>query len=154
MHISFDLDLTIIPSNNEFETEKRSFFQKILGVEKIRKGTIKLFKYLKEQGHIISIYTTSHRNHYKIWFNFKTYGLTLHKIINQEDNSKKLKEINMYSSKYPPAFSFDVHIDDSKGVGMESEKFNFKSIIIDTNELNWCEKIKQEINKIVHKKQL
>ena len=27
MNISFDLDHTFIPGNNEFETEKRNFFQ-------------------------------------------------------------------------------------------------------------------------------
>ena len=37
MNISFDLDNTIIPYKDEFETENRNFFAKMFGVVKKRK---------------------------------------------------------------------------------------------------------------------
>jgi len=148
MNISFDLDQTLIPGNNEFETEKRNFFQIIFNVEKIRVGTIELFKYLQLEGHEISIYTTSYRKPRKIRFNFRSYGLKIRKIVSQSENDITLKNLKLRVSKYPPAFSFDMHIDDSEGVGIEGLKFNFKTLIIAPNDLNWCNKIKQNIKAI------
>jgi len=46
MQISFDLDGTLIPYNNEFPTEKRSWWAKLLGIEPIRKGTKTLIQFL------------------------------------------------------------------------------------------------------------
>ncbi len=59
MHISFDLDSTLIPHGNEFEAEKRNLFAKFLGIEPIRLGTFTLISDLQNQGHTIHIYTTS-----------------------------------------------------------------------------------------------
>lgn len=40
MTISFDLDDTLIPGRKRFKTERQSLFQKLVGYEKIRLGTI------------------------------------------------------------------------------------------------------------------
>lgn len=61
LNISFDLDATLIPYNNEFETENRNSIAKLFGIEKIRKGTPLLIKELQNEGHTINIYTTSYR---------------------------------------------------------------------------------------------
>jgi len=95
MRISFDLDQTLIPIGNEFETEKRNLFQKLFRVERIRKGTINLFKELKSKGHKLSIYTTSYREPYKIRFSFLTYGLRLEQIVNEKKNRKELSHKNI-----------------------------------------------------------
>ncbi len=145
MHISFDLDSTLIPHGNEFEAEKRTFFATFLGIEPIRIGTSKLISDLQKQGHEIHIYTTSFRSKFKIRLMLFYYGIKVGKIINQSQNQHVLKERNKNASKYPPAFGFELHIDDSKGVEMEGEKLNFKTIIIKTKDKNWIEKIKQEI---------
>ena len=55
MQISFDLDGTLIPYNNEFPTEKRSWWAKLLGIEPIRKGTKTLIKTLQSQGNEVII---------------------------------------------------------------------------------------------------
>ncbi|MCQ4140751.1 hypothetical protein [Chryseobacterium sp. EO14] len=60
MKISFDLDDTII-SNNRFPLEKETFWAKITGCERIRSGTVALFKALRDRKHTIYIYTTSFR---------------------------------------------------------------------------------------------
>ncbi len=146
MKISFDLDDTLIPGNKFlFSTENRNLIQKILKIEKIRKGSKRVFKDLKKQGHEIGIYTTSFRPKFKILFQLLTYGIRPDFIINENENRIELKRKNINSSKYPPAFEIDIHIDDSKGVEIEGQKLNFKTIIIKKSDNNWTEKIKQNV---------
>lgn len=137
MTISFDLDDTLIPGTKTFAVEKLNWFQKILGVEPIRAGTIELIKLLKSRGHSICIYTTSFRNPLSIRITFRSYGLSLHQVINQEKHNVTLKGRRNIFSKYPPAFSIDLHIGDSPGVGLEGVKFKFKVLIIDEGDTNW-----------------
>jgi len=148
MNISFDLDSTLIPNGKEFETEKISRIGKLFGVEKIREGTRELISDLQKEGHKVHIYTTSFRTKNKIRFTLFYYGIRVNRIINQTENQKKLKSLKINSSKYPIAFNFDIHIDDSKGVEMEAEKHNFRAIIIEPSEKKWVEKIKTEIKNV------
>ena len=148
MNISFDLDLTLIPSGNEFETENRSRIAAFFGVEKIRKDAGMLISELQKEGHIIHIYTTSFRGKRNIRRTLRYYGIKVCSIINETENRKILKERNINASKYPTAFGFDLHIDDSKGVGMEADRLKFKAIIIDPKEENWISIIKTEVKKI------
>jgi len=145
MNISFDLDSTLIPNGNEFETERRNRIAKLFGIEEIRKGTRQLITDLKNQGHNIHIYTTSFRKKGKIRRTLMYYGIKVGQIINQTENQRTLKKLNINSSKFPTAFNFDLHIDDSKGVGIEAERFNFRVIVIEPTDKNWTEKIKREI---------
>ncbi|WP_228458085.1 hypothetical protein [Chryseobacterium schmidteae] len=78
MRISFDLDDTII-STVKFPLEKESFWSKIIGAERIRLGTIKLFKELRTQDHQIYVYTTSYRSKVKIKLMFLCYGIPVEK---------------------------------------------------------------------------
>ena len=141
MIISFDLDDTLIPGIKKFKTEKRSIFQKLCGIERIRLGTIELMKSCKLQGHHIYIYTTSLRPASRIWWTFYTYGIRLDKVINQKNHEAILREQSTLYSKYPPAFNIDIHIDDSKGVEMEGDRFNFRTIIISEDNHKWTEDI-------------
>lgn len=150
MNISFDLDSTLIPNGKEFETEKRNGIAKLFGIEEIRKGTFELISELQNQGNRIHIYTTSFRTKNKIRRNLKYYGIKVDRIVNQTENQRELKARDINSSKFPPAFGFDIHIDDSKGVGIESERYNFKTIIIEPSDKNWTEKIKSGIQKTFH----
>lgn len=141
MIISFDLDDTLIPGSKVFETEERNIIQRIAGAERIRKGTIQLFKKLRDRGHKIYIYTTSFRPTLKIRITFLLYGLSVDRIINQQCHDKELNENKNRCSKFPPAFEIDIHIDDSPGLKIEGERFNFKTIIIEENEIDWESKI-------------
>ncbi|WP_130734535.1 HAD family hydrolase [Flavobacterium sp. J27] len=148
MNISFDLDNTLIPYSDEFKTEKRNWLAKYIGIEKIRKGTPNLIHSLQDQGHKVHIYTSSYRKKIKIRMTFKYYGIKIGKVVNEFENRCKLNQLGITSSKYPPAFDFNVHVDDSEGVRIESEKFNFKAIIIETNDTNWDKTIKNKIKNL------
>jgi len=137
MKISFDLDDTIIPGSKVFETERQTLFQKLLGVERIRKGTIELFKELKKQDHKVGIYTTSYRSCTKIKLLFLLNGFLLDFIINQKRHLLKVNNGNIHCSKYPLAFNIDLHIDDSRGVEIEGERYGFRTIIIDEQQPEW-----------------
>jgi len=145
VNISFDLDSTLIPNGKEFETEYRSLIARMFGIEEIRKGAFELIRDLQNQGFEIHIYTTSFRTKRKIRRTLKYYGIRVNRIINEKENRKILKSKNINSSKYPPAFGFDLHIDDLKGVGIESKRLNFNAIIISPSDKNWSENIKNGI---------
>lgn len=148
MNISFDLDSTLIPNGNEFETEKRNVLAKLLGIEKIRLGTYTIIKELQNKEHKVHIYTTSFRSKIRIRLTLLFYGIKISRIVNQSENYKILKKKNINSSKYPSAFGFDLHIDDSKGVEIESKNFNFDVIIVEPSDEYWIDKIRKEISKI------
>lgn len=137
MKISFDLDDTIIPGSKTFETEQQSLLQKLLGMEPIRKGTIELFRELKKRGHTVGIYTTSYRSYTKIKLIFLLNGFSLDFAINQKQHLHKLKSYSISSSKYPLAFNIDLHIDDSRGVEIEGQRYGFQTIIIDEGQPEW-----------------
>lgn len=139
MIISFDIDDTLI--SPDFPSEPITIMAQILKTEKLRKGTIKLFQKLKEENHEIWIYTTSFRSTLKLRLIFFAYGLYPTKFINETINRKTLKENNCSTSKNPKLFGIDLHVDDSKGVGMEGELHDFKTLIISPEDENWDTKV-------------
>ncbi|HAO07044.1 MAG TPA: hypothetical protein DCQ50_08660 [Chryseobacterium sp.] len=145
MKISFDLDDTII-SNNRFPLEKETFWAKITGCERIRSGTVALFKALRNRKHTIYIYTTSYRSTLKIKLMFLSYSIPVDFIINQQLHDRKVKKKGKNISKFPPEFGIDIHIDDSAGVEMEGKKFGFKTIIISPDERDWSNIILKKID--------
>ena len=146
MNISFDLDDLLIPGTKQFETERQSFLTKMFGTEKLRLGTIDLFKNLKSQGHQICIYTTSLRTPYKIMLTFLLHGLSVDGIFNKTLHDKKIKDLGLRCSKYPPMFGVDIHIDDSEGVKIEAKRHDFKVLIIAETDVNWTATVMQGLN--------
>jgi len=145
MTVSFDLDDLLIPGVKTFKTETKTLMQRLLGIESIRRGTIELFKELKRQGHSIYIYTTSFRSPWKIRLMFYSYGIPVKKVINQDLHNQILREQSKRTSKFPPAFDIDIHIDDSPGLKIEGDRYNFATIIIDENDKRWQETVLEEL---------
>ncbi|MEV4884649.1 hypothetical protein MRBLMN1_003175 [Chitinophaga ginsengisegetis] len=139
MIISFDLDDTLIPGIKTFPTEPQTLWHKLFSREKLRSGTIRLMKALQGKGHSVYIYTTSYRSPLYIRRLFFSYGIRLNKIINKRIHDETLRERAGIISKYPPAFSIDIHIDDSPGVAMEGGRYHFKTIIIEENNTGWTD---------------
>jgi hypothetical protein len=151
MKVAFDLDGTLIRSNYDFQTEKpeKKLFAKLFKVQELRIGTTEIFEYCKQQNWETWVYTTSTRSTFQIRTLFWLYNIHLNGIVNQQIHSKK---VNIGSSKYPPSFGIDVIIDDSKGVEIEGERFNFETILINPESENWVEEIKLKLNHLKDKK--
>ncbi|MCX8531620.1 hypothetical protein [Chryseobacterium luquanense] len=147
MKISFDLDDTII-STTKFSLEKESLWSKIVRAERIRLGTIRLFKELRAQNNKIYVYTTSYRSKVKIKLMFLSYGIPVDFVVNQQLHDKRVRKRGKNISKFPPEFDIDIHIDDSIGVEMEGMKFGFKTIIVSMDDENWVNTILKKIEKI------
>jgi hypothetical protein len=141
MTISFDLDDTLIPGTKRFETEKQTIIHRLFGLETIRLGTVELFKELRSKGHRIYIYTTSFRSTTKIKLTFYSYGIPVDTVINQQRHDRQLRENKTMMSKFPPAFNIDVHVDDSPGLRIEGQRFNFRTIIVAEHNKNWGREI-------------
>lgn len=141
MIISFDIDDTLCPSTAELELEERTIWSKLLNAESLRKGTPKLFKELERKGHDIYIYTTSFRSIFYLRRTFIAYGLSPKKIINEKLNRQQLSKENCTASKNPKLFGIDLHVDDSLGVLQEGKQHGFKTIIVETKDQDWVEKI-------------
>lgn len=107
MIVSFDLDDTLI-ANNKFDLEKVNLFQKLFKVERIRKGTLVLFKELKRRKNKIYIYTTSNRSVSRIMWTFYSYGVSIDYVINQQKHHKNMLKKKFSSSKFPPMFNIDI----------------------------------------------
>jgi len=80
---------------------------------------------------------------------FHTYGIRIDKIINQRIHEETMSSLHLNTSKYPPAFNMYIHIDDSKGVALEGQRYNFRTIIIDNDDNNWTAYI---LNQLLTKK--
>ncbi len=145
MTISFDLDNTLIPGIKKFDTRRKSILHKNFGLETFRIGTVELMKDLQADGHKIYIYTTSFRSTTKIWWTFFLYGVKPDKIINQKIHDRTLREKAKSYSKYLPIFNIDIHVDDSKGVKIEGQRHNFKTIIVTETDSAWINTVMTRI---------
>lgn len=142
MKISFDLDGTLIPRyEDEFQTEALSFWQKVLGVEPMRKGAPGFLKRLKKGGHQVGIYTSSLRKKKTVMFWLWTYSVKLDFFINATLSDKRTRKLGINCSKHPPSFGIDIHVDDEPGLQEEANRYNFKVLILPRDaELDKLEK--------------
>ena len=146
MLVTFDIDDTIrlhgnseLPEQPIFKWPARFFYR-----EPLRHGFVQLCKELKTQGCKIGIYTTSSRTvgYIRRWM--LCYGLKPDLIVNADIHeatvSGRFKNCRP-PSKHPGLFGVNLHIDDSKGVAREGDKFGFHTLIIDPDNKEWCDTI-------------
>ncbi|QJB35971.1 hypothetical protein HF329_00565 [Chitinophaga oryzae] len=145
MIISFDLDDTLIPGMKQFPVERKALWHRLFSREKIRQGTVRLMKQLRQDNHRLYVYTTSYRSPAYVKRLFLSYGIRIDKVINKNTHDKILGKRAGSISKYPPAFNIDVHIDDSPGVAMEGEEHGFRTIIIAEEDGEWTETILHQL---------
>ena len=132
----------LIPYSNEFGVVYPNKFFRLLGAEPIRIGTQELFEFLEAKNHEIWIYTTSYRSVVHLKKTLLAHGLKPRKFINEHINQKVLKKHNCRTSKTPALFGIDIHIDDSIGVNKEGEQHGFKTLIIQPDDIDWVNRIK------------
>ncbi len=148
MNISFDLDDLLINGVKRFEVEKTGLLTRMLTSEQLRLGTSILFKTLRARGHCIYIYTTSLRSPFRIRLLFWAHGLSVDKVFNKTLHDQRIWDLPVTASKYPPMFGIDLHIDDSEGVGIEAEKFGFRTLIIKEQDRHWTATILEAVSEI------
>lgn len=147
MRIAFDLDDTLIPTT-EFACGSTAasypllfFFQ-----ERLRNGSKELLKEISKK-HELCIYTTSLRKPFYLKCWFRSFGVKLKTVINQDVHNKYIKKNPSFAiySKAPKLFGIDLLIDDLPGVGIECEKQGCDYLIIDPSDELWVQKIRAKI---------
>jgi hypothetical protein len=113
MRISFDLDETLISRNIDWEVEPdlKGFRG---GEERLRKGTVELFNWIRERNHEIWICTNSYRGRRALECWFKDCGIPINGVIDQiVHEQKRNAKGRMYKlEKNPKWFGIDLHFDD------------------------------------------
>jgi len=148
MRIAFDLDDTLLATTHDFPIEFpiKKFWSMWFKYEPLRKGTSKLFSKCRLLNCEIWIYTTSFRSPIYIKKIFWLYGIQIDGVVNQDIHNQHVKQ---HISKYPPAFEIDILIDNSEGVKIEGERYDFKTIWVLPDDDEWVEnillKLKQNI---------
>lgn len=133
-HISFDLDGLLVPLADEFPVEPRGTLARWIGIEPLRQGACRLFRELQASGYGTHVYTTSLRPPWKIRLTLWYYGIRVGRIVTELHARPCLQALGAAVSKYPPAFGFDLHVDDSPGVRAEGRRLGFRSLAVGPDE--------------------
>ena len=126
MRISFDVDDTLVLYDPALPSELVvPWWWRWRYTERLRFGTKALLQTLQAHGHELWIYTTSYREpgYMRGWF--RSFGVRLTEVVNQDRHDQVVKKSQFpgyMPSKYPPAFGIDLHIDDSEGVAAAGER--------------------------------
>lgn len=155
MRISFDLDDTLFVPKEKFKTEPALKFPFCrIYKEQLRLGTIKLMKYIHEQGMELWIYTTSYRSEHYIRSLFHWYGIKIDGIVNGIKHAKEVQagHTEGMPSKYPSKYRIDLHIDDDHSVAENGKIYGFHVFIVGSQDDDWVDKIIKEIERIKNRK--
>lgn len=138
--IAFDLDGTLLTEGyGEFPTEPSGFLTSCLLPEPLRRGTIPLLRSLQRQGASVGIYTASRRNALRVWLRFALSGVFLRRVVNDKAHQKQVKRgmIPAGLIKYPPAFGFDLLIENEPHIAHDGERHGFRVVLLAPNEPHW-----------------
>ncbi len=133
MIVSFDLDDTLFISPQTCEAEKRLPFPlHLLFHDRLRKGTVSLFRRLKAQGISVWIYTTSYRSPRYIRYLFRCYGIEPDNIVNGARHEQEVQgsRAEAMPSKYPSKYRIALHVDDDPSVQKNGEVYGFSVCLI------------------------
>jgi hypothetical protein len=139
VRISFDVDDTLVCYSGTPREQHLSWLWQWWYPEPLRLGTRDLMRELIRRGHTLWIYTTSHRppGYLRGWF--RSLGVRLEGVVNQDKHEQVVGRRGL--SKYPPAFGIDLHIDDSSGVGEEGQRHGFRVLVVSPQDLEWAAKV-------------
>jgi hypothetical protein len=151
MHISFDLDDTLICSDptvpcepNQVPAFLRPWFR-----EPLRLGAKALIDELVRRGCTVSVYTTSFRSPGGVKWWLRLYGIRVHRVINQAVHDEYVQRTGFKGcpSKFIPAFGIDLHVDDSEGVRMEGEKHGFSVVVVRRADRDWTHRVLEAVER-------
>lgn len=151
MRVSFDLDDTLFVDPEKFKTEKALIFPlRCIFRERLRLGTVGLFRYLREHDIEAWIYTTSYRSERYICGLFLCYGIRLCEVVNGARHAEEVQRNSHEGlpSKYPSKYRIDLHIDDDISVKQNGDTYGFRVLIVGEDDDMWTEKIISKIEQI------
>jgi hypothetical protein len=150
MRISFDVDDTLVCCDPAVPVEQHvPWWCRPWYPERLRHGTRALMRELLRRGCTLWIYTTSYRSPLYLRWWFRSFGVRLSGVVNQDvhDRTVKWAGRGYPPSKYPPAFGIDLHVDDSDGVGVEGEQYGFAVVVVSPQDLRWAERVLEAVEK-------
>lgn len=151
MRVSFDLDDTLFVDPEKFKTEKALIFPlRCIFRERLRLGTVGLFRYLREHDIEAWIYTTSYRSERYIRGLFFCYGIRFCEVVNGARHAEEVQRNSHEGlpSKYPSKYRIDLHIDDDISVKQNGDTYGFRVLIVGEDDDMWTEKIISKIEQI------
>ena len=124
---------------------QRFFFQ-----EKLRKGTVELFRELHRRGFEVWIYTSSYRSESYIRNLFKLYGVKLDGIINAQRHNKEVQSghTRIFPQKMPQRYHISLHIDDEENIIKSGRTFGCHAMRVYEPDDNWEEKVIEEAERV------
>ena len=146
MRVAFDLDNTLIRCGYAFPLERRRFWARLLGGERLRAGIGEVAAYCRQHGHEVWVYTTSHRSGWHIRWLFWRHGIRLDGVVNQPRHQR---EARARCSKHPPSFGIDLLIDDAPGVQVEAERHGFRMLLLAPDNAGWVQQVKDALQPLL-----
>jgi FMN phosphatase YigB (HAD superfamily) len=153
MRISFDVDDTLVLHDPALPSEMVvPWWWRWRYPEPLRRDTKRLLQTLHAAGHELWIYTTSYRQprYMRGWF--KSFGVPLAEVINQDRHDlavKKSQFAGYMPSKYPPAFGIDLHVDHAEGVATEGREHGFRVVVVSPTDADWAKRVLAAVDEIV-----
>jgi hypothetical protein len=139
MRISFDVDDTLVCCPPGLTEQFVPWWRRGWYPELLRRGTRALMNELTTGGHEIWIYTTSYRSQRYMRGWFRSFGVTLRGVVNQDRHERVVGRQG--PSKYPPAFGIDLHVDDSDGVALEGKQHRFRVVVVSPGDPDWATRV-------------
>jgi hypothetical protein len=139
MRISFDVDDTLVCCPPVPAEQIVPWWGRWWYPEPVRRGTRELMRALLERRCELWIYTTSYRSPLYLRGWFRSFGIPLAGVVNQDRHERVVGRQG--PSKYPPAFGIDLHVDDSEGVGEEGRRHRFAVVVVAPTDPEWTARI-------------
>ncbi len=152
MRISFELDDTLVLYDGSPKENVVPWWWRWRYHEPLRLGTQALMQSLLARNCELWIYTTSIREPRYLCNWFRSIGVKLTDVVNQDRHDQSVKKSHFPSyvpSKYPPAFGIDLHVDDSEGVALEGAEHGFRVVVVSPSEVNWGARVLAAVDELV-----
>jgi hypothetical protein len=145
MRISFDIDDTLVCGPSVPVEQFVAWWRRWRYPEPLRVGTRDLMRELICRRCEVWIYTTSYRSPRYLRGWFRSLGIRLGGVVNQDRHERVVGRQG--PSKYPPAFEIDLHIDDSEGVWEEGRLHHFPMVVVSPEDPAWVLRILEAVER-------